>query len=103
LKAIVTALTGAEVGLSSERPRIVIGSVAELALAAFGATRAGLTGLALGWLIVISAQAILMAPALYRTARGGHHPARQREPDADPLGAVQPQHHLPWWAQPSAN
>ena len=74
-----------------------------LGLAAFGATRAGLTGLALGWLIVISAQAILMAPALYRTARGGHHPARQREPDADPLGAVQPQHHLPWWAQPSAN
>jgi O-antigen/teichoic acid export membrane protein len=88
--------------LTGAIPLIVIGSVAELALAALGATRAGLTGLALGWLIAISAQAVLMAPTLYRTARGGQAPTRQSEPDADPLGAVQPQHHLPWWAQPTA-
>lgn len=48
---------------------IAVGSCAELALAAVGALRGGLTGLAIGWLIAITAQALLMIPALYRAAR----------------------------------
>ncbi|HEY8602133.1 MAG TPA: hypothetical protein VIL85_27150, partial [Thermomicrobiales bacterium] len=83
--------------LTGAIPLIVVGSLAELALAAVGATRGGLTGLALGWLLAISAQATLMIPSLYRTARGA-----QSTQGAPALRQTQPHGHLPWWAQPHA-
>ncbi len=55
---------------------ITLGSVLELGLAAFGAWRGDLIGLACGWLIGVAVQALLMAPALYRAA----FPTKQRQP-----------------------
>jgi O-antigen/teichoic acid export membrane protein len=86
--------------LAGAIPLIIVGSLAELALAAVGATRGGLTGLALGWLLAISAQAVLMVPSLYRTARGEH--SAQGAQGAPVLRQIPPHGHLPWWAQPHA-
>jgi hypothetical protein len=43
-------------------------SALELALAATGAALGGLPGLSVGWLIAVTIEAIVMAPAVYRTA-----------------------------------
>lgn len=47
---------------------IALGSVLELALAAFGAWQGELTGLAIGWLVGVGVQAVAMTPALWRAA-----------------------------------
>lgn len=48
------------------------GGLVELGLAASGAIVAGLPGLVIGWLIALLAEAFLMVPTVYRTARGDH-------------------------------
>ena len=64
---------------------IALGSVLELGLAAFGAWRGDLIGLAWGWLIGVAVQALLMAPALYRAAFpiGRLQPARPYRPSLE--------------------
>lgn len=57
--------------VGSAIPLITVGSAAELACAAIGAARGGLSGLAIGWLIAVCLQGIAMAPAIYRAARPG--------------------------------
>lgn len=47
------------------------GGVVELGLAVLGGLVAGLPGLVIGWLIALLAEAVLMAPTVYRAARGG--------------------------------
>ena len=54
--------------VASAATLIALGSVLELGLAAFGAWRGDLIGLACGWLVGVTVQALLMAPALYRAA-----------------------------------
>lgn len=51
------------------------GGLLELGLAALGANMAGLTGLAIGWVIAVSVEAILMAKAVMETAVSPQQPA----------------------------
>lgn len=55
---------------------IGVGSLSvELTAAAVGARLAGIEGLAIAWLVVIAAQAVLMAPAVYRAVQRPPGPA----------------------------
>lgn len=47
---------------------VTVGAAAELALAAVGATQGGLPGLAVGWLIAVSIEAVFGARSVYRAA-----------------------------------
>lgn len=55
--------------LWSGLPLLVIGGTIELGLSAVGAATDGLNGLAVGWLIAVVAQAMLLGPAVFRELR----------------------------------
>ena len=57
-----------------------VGSVAELTLAALGAYLGGLPGLVVGWLIALALEALVMAPTVYRAARGGASEIEEASP-----------------------
>jgi O-antigen/teichoic acid export membrane protein len=50
-------------------PVVLIGTVAELALPAFGSHWGGLEGLSVGWVSAVALEAVVMGPTVYRMIR----------------------------------
>jgi O-antigen/teichoic acid export membrane protein len=61
---------------------MMVSALLEIALAATGANLGGLLGISLGWLVALCAEAVFMAPVVYRAATGS---SRGRQTDTNPI------------------
>lgn len=77
IKAHYVAIARVRGKMTQAAFRTMVGSGLELGLAATGAELHGLTGLALGYLVAISTEAILLSPTVFAVLRGRHAPRRK--------------------------
>jgi O-antigen/teichoic acid export membrane protein len=85
--------------LGSAIPLIVVGCLLEVVVAAIGGALGGLNGLALGWSLAVTVEALVMGLPVLRAALASPTPT-DSAPTLSPR--VQARHYLPWWARTEA-